>query len=57
MLQHIPTVMFSTSACPCQVAAAYQSGINSYIQKPVSWLELQPIAQALKVCFLNAGMN
>ncbi|AUD05868.1 response regulator [Spirosoma pollinicola] len=55
MLQYIPTVMFSTSAHPDQVATAYQSGINSYIQKPVSSLDMKPIAQALNVCFLNAG--
>lgn len=53
--QHIPTVMFSTSAHPAQVSVAYQKGINSYIQKPVSCLDLTPIAQALKVCFLTTS--
>jgi CheY-like chemotaxis protein len=56
-LRHIPTVMISTSALPGQVAAAYQNGISSYIQKPVSSFDRMTIAQALKVCFLDAAMN
>src|SRR4028118_1452653 len=34
LLSHIPTVMLSTSADPQEIAIAYQSGINGYIQKP-----------------------
>lgn len=55
VLQYIPTVLFSTSAHPTQIAIAYQRGINSYIQKPSSYADLKPIAQALQICFLNAG--
>ncbi|WP_020604884.1 response regulator [Spirosoma spitsbergense] len=55
-LRHIPTVMISTSSQPDLVAAAYQNGINSYIQKPMSSFNLMDIAQALKVCFLDAAV-
>ncbi|MCY7355983.1 MAG: response regulator [Rudanella sp.] len=53
-LRHIPTVMISTCIHPGQVAAAYQYGINSYIQKPTSSFDLGQVAHALKVCFLDA---
>lgn len=56
-LRHIPTVMISTSAQPDQVATAYQNGINSYIKKPMSTLDLTNIAKALKICFLDAAMK
>jgi len=54
-LRHIPTVMISTSAQPSQVAAAYQNGISSHIKKPVSSFDMTNIAQALKMCFLDAA--
>lgn len=56
-LRHIPTVLISTSAQPDQVASAYQNGINSYIQKPASSFDMTSVAQALKVCFLDAAMS
>lgn len=56
-LRHIPTVMISTSAQPDLVAAAYRNGINSYIKKPMSSFDMTNIAQALKVCFLEAPMH
>lgn len=52
-LRYIPTVMMSTSAEPALVMEAFKHGINSYIQKPSSFAALGPIAQALKICFLN----
>ncbi len=52
-LRHIPTVMISTSVDPELVMAAFKHGINSYIQKPTSFAALGPIAQALKICFLD----
>ncbi len=55
--RHIPTVMISTSALPTQVAAAYRHGINSYIQKPASSFDMNQIAQAIRVCFLDAAMD
>lgn len=55
--QHIPTVMLSTSDHPDQVATAYQNGINSYIKKPTSTLDMTNIAQALKICFLDAALK
>lgn len=56
-LRHIPTVMISTSAQTTQVETAYQNGINSYIQKPVSSFDMTAVAQALKICFLDVAMN
>lgn len=56
-LRYIPTVMISTSDQPELVAAAYQNGINSYIKKPVSYFDLANIAQALKICFLDAAIK
>lgn len=56
-LRHIPTVMISTSAQPDQVVAAYRHGINSYIQKPTSSFDMNQIAQALRVCFLDSAMS
>ncbi|MBC8154940.1 MAG: response regulator [Bacteroidetes bacterium] len=53
-LRHIPAVMMSTSAEPAQVAVAYQHGINGYIQKPTTYSHMRQIAQAIKICFLNA---
>lgn len=53
-LRHIPAVMISTSAEPAQVAAAYQHGISGYIQKPVTTAHMDQVAQAIKICFLNA---
>ncbi len=55
MLRHIPAVMISTSAEPTLVMAAYENGINGYIKKPASFQELGQIAQALKICFLDAA--
>lgn len=52
-LRHIPTVMMSTSVEPTLVMEAFKQGINSYIQKPSSFAALGPIAQALKICFLD----
>ena len=54
-LRHIPAVMMSTSAEPNLVMEAYENGISGYIKKPSSFHELGQIAQALKVCFLNAA--
>lgn len=56
LLRHIPTVMISTSADPGQVSTAYQNGLNSYIQKPVSYSQITRIVQAMKVCFLDTAM-
>lgn len=56
-LRHIPTVLISTSAQPDQVISAYQNGINSYIQKPASSFDMTSVAQALKVCFLDAATS
>ncbi len=56
-LRHIPAVLISTSAQPDQVATAYQNGINSFIQKPATSFDMTSIAQALKVCFLDAAMS
>lgn len=56
-LRHIPTVMISTSVQPDQVAAAYLNGVSSYIKKPISFLDMTSIAQALKICFLDASMK
>lgn len=54
-LRHIPTVLISTSTQPDQVAVAYPNGISSYIKKPITFLDLTNIAQALKICFLDAA--
>ncbi|WP_020607385.1 response regulator [Spirosoma spitsbergense] len=56
-LRHIPSVMISTSAEQAQVAAAYQQGINGYIKKPVTNAHMNEIAQAIKICFLNATVG
>ncbi|MFD2938281.1 response regulator [Spirosoma flavum] len=56
VLRHIPAVMISTSAEPAQVVAAYQHGINGYIQKPVTQSHMNQIAQAIKICFLNTAV-
>lgn len=53
-LRHIPTVMISTSAQPDQVATAYLNGVSSFIKKPITFLDMTSIAQALKICFLDA---
>lgn len=53
-LRHIPAVMMSTSADPAQVTAAYKHGISGYIQKPMTTAHMDQIAQAIKICFLNA---
>ncbi len=56
VLRHIPAVMISTSAEPAQVTAAYEHGINGYIQKPVLHSHMAQIAQAIRICFLNAAV-
>lgn len=55
VLRHIPAVMISTAAEPAQVTAAYEHGINGFIQKPVLHSHMIQIAQAIKICFLNAA--
>ena len=52
--RHIPTLMIATSAEPREVENAYRSGINGYIKKSASYAHTDQIAQAIRVCFLNA---
>jgi CheY-like chemotaxis protein len=40
-LQTIPIVIFSTSDNPRDVLSCYQAGANSYIVKPINFLELK----------------
>lgn len=54
MLRHVPVVMISTSAEPIEVANAYRLGINGYIKKSTSQAHINQIAQAIRVCFLDA---
>ncbi len=56
-LRHIPALMMSTSAEPKQVSEAYRQGVNGYIKKPVSYVHMDEIAQAIKICFLNANVG
>lgn len=55
-LRHIPAVMISTSVEPAHVSAAYECGINGYIQKPCVYANMAQIAQAIKICFLDAAV-
>ena len=54
VLEHIPTVMISTSDEPALISAAYARGINSYIKKPVAIGQYDRIIQAINVCFLES---
>lgn len=53
--RHTPAIMISTSAEPNLVRAAYAKGINSYIKKPAAINHYDQIAEAIKICFLEAA--
>lgn len=57
LLRHTPTVMISTSAEPMEVANAYRLGINGYIRKATTHAYANQIAQAIRVCFLDATVG
>lgn len=57
LLRHIPTVMISTSDEPAQMATAYQNGASEYLKKPVSYSQLDQIAQAFSVRYLKTAAD
>jgi two-component system response regulator len=48
-LQSIPVIMLTTSAREDEVGAAYQSGANSWITKPVQFTEFVQTVKAVKL--------
>jgi CheY-like chemotaxis protein len=54
---HIPVVMISTTTDQQLVLRAYEQGINAFITKPVSVLELEQMAQDINICFLHHYHN
>ena len=52
-LKSIPVIVFSTSANPVDVDACYNSGANSYVQKPVSLEGLINAIRRIKDCWFE----
>lgn len=57
LLRHIPTLMLSTSAEPEQVAMAYQNGISGYIKKSSASSDIDLVAQAINIRYLDTVAN
>lgn len=52
-LRHIVVIVFSSSALPADVRAAYQAGVNSFVEKPVEYEKAIELARALKTWWLE----
>lgn len=52
-LQNIPVVVFTTSQAPSDIAACYQLGANSYVQKPGRLAEFVKAVQAISQFWLG----
>jgi CheY-like chemotaxis protein len=48
----VPIVVLTTSRENCDIAAAYELGVNSYIVKPVEFLAFAELAKTIKVYWL-----
>jgi CheY-like chemotaxis protein len=46
-LNHLPVIIFSTSAAPDEIRKAYVSGASAYITKPASYDKLKYLIQRL----------
>jgi len=55
VLRAIPVVILSTSRAARDVEAAYASGANSYLVKPVNYDEFLDLARVIAAYWLNAN--
>jgi CheY-like chemotaxis protein len=55
-LRTIPIIVFSSSALPQEVRAAYAEGANSYLRKPEERAGLQAMVQALRDFWFTAAL-
>lgn len=53
--KHLPIVVLTTSREESDVCASYESGANSYVQKPVSFDEFSDVVKSLGHYWLNVN--
>lgn len=54
-LKHLPVVMISTSSNSSLIRESYNTGVNAFLQKPITESDFLKLAQAIDVCFLNTS--
>ncbi|HEV7379523.1 MAG TPA: response regulator [Dyadobacter sp.] len=54
-LTHLPVVMISTSSNSSLIRESYDTGVNAFLQKPITESDFIRLAQAIDVCFLNTS--
>lgn len=54
-LRHLPVVMISTSSNSSLIRESYNTGVNAFLQKPITESDFLRLAQAIDVCFLNTS--
>jgi two-component system response regulator len=46
--RHIPVVVLTTSEMPSDIARAFESGANAYLQKPMNFSDLVSLVEAIQ---------
>lgn len=52
----IPVVVLTTSEMPSDIARAYEGGANAYLQKPMAFLDLVNLVEAIQAFWLSLNV-